>query len=299
MKKYVLVFVSVVSFLSQGIVFASVRGRNADSVRVVTYNVRRSGKEQSPQNLWASRKPLVFDIVNMMRPDIIGFQEVVQDQFDDLRTVLADYDSFGEPRSTKTSSWWQRMVMKYPDATDEHNPIFYKKNRLTLLASGNFGINPRGGRFHIMTADLPRLCTWGFFEDKKTGTKFYVYNTHLDNSWRRVRSRQISQIMKHVKKNTKGVPVVFMGDLNTPLRGKKKNKKIAKVGFVHARAIAQQVVGPQETRTGWNNSELKTIDHIFVKGQKPVVNKYEVVVSPEGVFPSDHRPVLVDVVLAE
>jgi endonuclease/exonuclease/phosphatase family metal-dependent hydrolase len=279
--------------------FNAVRGNATDAVRLVTYNVRRSGKEQSPQNLWANRKPLVFDIINTMHPDVIGFQEVVQDQFDDLRTVLADYDSFGEPRSTKTSGWWQRMVMKHPRATDEHNPIFYNKKRIALLASGNFGINPRGGRFHIMTADLPRLCTWGLFEDKKTGARFYVYNTHLDNSWRRVRSRQISQIMKHVKKNTKGMPVIFMGDLNTPLKGKKKNKKIAKVGFVHARAIAQQVVGPQETRTGWNNSELKTIDHIFVKGQKPVVKKYEVVTSPEGVFPSDHRPVLVDVVLVE
>lgn len=297
MKKYVVIIVSTIFMFFTGVIFCAVRDFNASALRVVTYNIRRSGKEQSPQNLWAHRKPLVFDVINTMHPDIIGFQEVVQDQFDDLKTVLADYESFGDPRSTKTNRWWQKMVMKWPTATDEHNPIFYKRNRVALLASGNFGINPRG-RFGIVSS-LPRLCTWGFFEDKKTGVKFYVYNTHLDNSWRRVRSRQISQIMKHVKKNTKGLPVIFMGDLNTPLKGKKKNKKLAKAGFVHTKAIAQQVVGPQETRTGWNNSELKTIDHVFVKGQNPIVRKYEVFASPEGVFPSDHRPVLVDVELTK
>jgi endonuclease/exonuclease/phosphatase family metal-dependent hydrolase len=87
-----------------------------------------------------------------------------------------------------------------------------------------------------------------------------------------------------------------MGDLNTPLLGKKKMKKIAKAGFVHTKAIAKQIVGPLETRTGWNNSELKNIDHIFIKAQKPVVERYEVVASPQGVFPSDHRPVMVDIV---
>src|SRR5438477_12645757 len=119
MKKYLLVAVLAL--------FVSVQADN--TIRIMTYNIRRSGAEMSQQNIWANRKPLVFDMINTIKPDIIGFQEVVQDQFDDFRVVLADYGSFGEPRSAKMTGWWQKMVMKHPKAKDEHNPLFYNKNR--------------------------------------------------------------------------------------------------------------------------------------------------------------------------
>lgn len=29
-------------------------------------------------------------------------------------------------------------------------------------------------------SNFPRVCTWGKFQDKKAGKKFYLFNTHLD-----------------------------------------------------------------------------------------------------------------------
>jgi endonuclease/exonuclease/phosphatase family metal-dependent hydrolase len=264
----------------------------SDDLRIATYNLRRIGKEQSPTNLWENRKSLVFDMIMRIKPDIIGFQEVSTPQLDNLKLVMADYESFGEPRSATMTSSWQKFAMKF--ATDDRNPIFYNKNKFTLLKQGNFGINPRG-RMRIMPANLPRICTWGYFKDNRTGKTFYVYNTHLDNNSGLIRRRQIRKIMKHITANTQNEPVVFMGDLNTPLKGKYKGKMILKAGLVHAKVLAEKAVGPLYTRTGWTNGQLKAIDHIFVKPQLGKVKTYEVVESPAGIFPSDHRPVFVDI----
>ncbi len=50
MKKHLSVAISMIYLLSQGILFGALRDRNTESIRVVTYNIRRSGKEMSPQN---------------------------------------------------------------------------------------------------------------------------------------------------------------------------------------------------------------------------------------------------------
>ncbi len=298
MKKQNLCLLVALFTISNGLLGLVEQG-DRDIVRVCTYNIRRGAKEKEAKNLWENRKGLVFDMIHTINPDIIGMQEVVKGQFDDLRTVLADYGSFGEPRSSKMKSWWQKAVMKHPDAKDEHNPLFYNKNTIKLLKQGNFGINPRG---LIMHANLPRICTWGLFEDINTGKKCYVYNTHLDNGKSSlIRKKQINKILKHVKKHAKNALVMIMGDFNMNFTGKggkyftQAKRLLADANFVDSRGVAQKTEGPPKTRTGWNNDELKFIDYIFVKPKNTVVKKHVVVASPVGVFPSDHRPVYVDI----
>jgi endonuclease/exonuclease/phosphatase family metal-dependent hydrolase len=265
-----------------------------EPLRIATYNIRRLSDEKSPQHLWDNRKPLLFDMIHAINPDIIGFQEVVKEQFDELKDEMPEYESFGKPRSTAVKGFIQKKVMQHPKAKDEHNPLFYNTERMALVNSGDFSINPRG---RLMRAYLPRICTWGLFQDKETGKQLYVYNAHLDYSSHIIRRKQIDKICKHVKRHTQDKPVVFMGDLNTRLGGKNKQRILTSAGFVHAKLLAQTVLGPTETRTGWNNGELKTIDHIFIKAPRSVVPLYEVVASQPGVFPSDHRPVFTDIQL--
>jgi endonuclease/exonuclease/phosphatase family metal-dependent hydrolase len=286
MKKYLLYTLLITISSTCGLL-------SNDTIRICTYNIRRMGSEDSPKNLWQNRKGLVFDMINTIQPDIIGFQEVIKEQLHDLQTVLSDYASFGESRSTKTKGWLQRWVMKHPKAKDEYNPIFYNKSKFELLKSDTFGINPRA---HFLTAYLPRVCTWGLFKDLQTGKKFYIYNTHLDNSSSLIRKRQMSQILKHVEKKTKAERVVLVGDFNNRFKGRSKQRKLNRYNFVNSKKVAQIVEGPEETRTGWNNSEFKTIDYIFVKPQSTIVKKHVVVESPAEIFPSDHRPVYIDMV---
>src|SRR5580692_11318348 len=122
MKKYIGLVLVVASCHDM----SALPQKAGNQLRVVTYNIRRAGKEANPINLWENRKPLVFDMINALNPDLIGFQEVVKSQLEDLQMVMAGYGSFGEPRSSKMTGWLQKWVMKHPRATDEYNPIFYK-----------------------------------------------------------------------------------------------------------------------------------------------------------------------------
>jgi endonuclease/exonuclease/phosphatase family metal-dependent hydrolase len=88
--------------------------------------------------------------------------------------------------------------------------------------------------------------------------------------------------------------VFLMGDFNTNFAEQKPDRSLLRSKMVKTEKIAKIVEGPVETRTGWQNGELKSIDHIFAKGNAIVLN-HQVVTSPPNVFPSDHRPVLVDV----
>ena len=259
----------------------------------MTYNIRRQSYD--PQEFqWDVRKPLVFDLLSSEKPTIVGFQEVVKgQQLDDLKKALANYKSFGDSRnehSTLLSLPW--LISWHWNAKNECSPIFYSSEEVDLIASNTFGTNP----YLFSKQKLPRICTWGLFEDKKSKKQFYVYNAHLDNSSDEIRIAQLKIILKHRKtgKHNQSTPAIIMGDLNTKIEGKIKDT-FEKAGFVFARDVAKLVEGPRETRTGWNDKELKEIDHILVKNVD--VEKYRVIKSPEGVYPSDHRPVEATIVL--
>jgi endonuclease/exonuclease/phosphatase family metal-dependent hydrolase len=293
-----------------------------EDITIATYNIRRAGSEKVSKNLWENRKELVVALINKINPDVIGLQEVVENQFDDLRAELGDqYASFGEPRNKYAQGWLQNSVVKHPSAKDEHSPIFYNKKRLVNVKQGTFGINPTN-------TYLPRICTWGLFEEVDTGKRFYVYNTHLSNTEKgikgwfvtsagKTRREQIKAILADVDSRTEGLPVVLMGDLNTNLRGKHKLRILAEAGFQYAKTLfakthpdaAGEHVRPKgkkarkawlkenATRTGWDHEEPKMIDHIFIKAPKASVESYEVVKSEQNgqdIFPSDHRPVVVN-----
>lgn len=265
---------------------------------VMSYNVRRKGKDPE-EHQWDKRKQLIFDEVLSKRPAIIGFQEVVKgQQFEDLKKGLPGYESFGDSRnehSTLFSLSW--LISKHWNAQNECSPIFYDPKQVTLMnydknkpASGTFGINP----WMLSKQLLPRVCTWGLFSIP-FGEQFYFYNAHLDNKSETTRSQQLKMIFDHRKKLLEKdkmsleFSTILTGDFNTKIEGDIK-KIITENGFVEAREIAKTKKGPEETRTGWNDNELKKIDHILVKNLD--VAEYEVVENPEGVYPSDHRPVI-------
>ena len=259
-------------------------------------NVRRLGSD-APEHQWDNRKQLIFDQILAKKPAVIGFQEVVVGkQLDDLKNGLPGYIAIGcNGRKAFATGWYQKQVCRLDAATNESNPIFYDPQQVNLIADGTFGINPTGRFF---TASLPRICTWGTFTDKKNNKRFNIYNTHLSSAgWyglkdgnELIRTKQIAMILRDMKKKKiSATPIIFMGDFNTKFEGIMQTK-LTKAGFAHARDKAAVVKGPEETRTGFRDEQLKVIDHIFVRG-KVKVSEFEVVESPQGQYPSDHRPV--------
>ena len=217
---------------------------------------------------------------------------VVGQQFEDLKAGLTGYSAFGQGRKEKSWNPLQWMVMLHPKAKNEANPILYKADKLELIKSETIDINP-GGRFFIGSW-LPRIFTAGIFKEKGTNKNFCVINTHLDKDSSSIRNKQVKMILNYVSKNANNIPVVIMGDFNTGIEGEFK-EIFEREGFNFARDKAKTNEGPQETRTGWNNEQLKSIDHIMVKNMD--VSKFAVIENKEGQYPSDHRPVIAEISL--
>ncbi|MGE0009682.1 MAG: endonuclease/exonuclease/phosphatase family protein [Candidatus Babeliales bacterium] len=262
-------------------------------LRIMTFNVRRAGKESADnmQKSWTNRKPLVVAALKALQPDIFGLQEPTIEQIQDIENGLgAEYAWVGKGRGKE---WWGK-------SEDEYNPLFYKNKRLELLDSGTFVLNPSGAlnwRFLWSPRTvglLTRISTWGKFKDRLNGQEFYVYNTHLDHKFAAAQVHGMQAICTKIGECTDKLPVILMGDFNTELTPALLEGELK--DFANTKALAQNRVGPDQTRTGWDFKELKDIDHILVSKQAPVVVKEHRVVQEESRerMPSDHRPVLVD-----
>lgn len=255
-------------------------------LRIMSYNVRRRGKEKRSELRWKNRLPLVSTLIKRINPDIFGLQEPTSSQMSDLNQALPEYHSFGKGRGT---SWLGR-------GANEHTPIFYKKNRFELLSYGTFSISSHQGRWmpwHAKTTGwLPRICTWGKFKDKKTGKILYLYNTHLDHMYHIAQLNGLTEIKKHLPSDPNAL-VLITGDFNAPFSSDMQHILPT---FQTARQLAQTVIGPLETRTGWDNSELKHIDHILLNNISRVrVPLFQVITKQANEpYPSDHRPIVAD-----
>ena len=257
------------------------------TVRFASYNIRRKGKEKKEERLWENRLPLVCALLSQMSPDVIGLQEPTMEQIKDLQQKLAHYDGIGQGRG---SSWWGL-------GTDEATPIFYNTERFELITGDTFKINETGSWWMPWQAGqtgwLPRICTWVKLKDKQTDKMLYVYNTHLDHQYAQAQENGISAILTHIKEHATDAPVILMGDFNSTFEG---NMKALLNEFGHVKELAEVTEGPHETRTGWDDQELKWIDHILVHPpEQTKVYTYTVIACDD--YPSDHRPIFSDVQL--
>src|SRR3954452_15385098 len=69
----------------------------ADSLRVMTFNVRYPAKGDGP-NVWEARRDLLVDTVRKNAPDLMGTQELFYEQGQYIVEKLPEYAWFGVSR---------------------------------------------------------------------------------------------------------------------------------------------------------------------------------------------------------
>ncbi len=261
-----------------------------EQLKIMSFNIRRKGKEKHENRLWKNRLPLIINMLKKTKPDIIGFQEVTQEQIEDLAKSLPDnYKYFGTGRGQS----WGGL------GTDEATPIFYDAAKLILKKQGTFQMNKspwyKWIRKHNEHGFLPRICTYGLLALKNSGKQLYIFNTHLDHEFEKARINQLKKILAKTEDN-KEIPAIIMGDFNSKLVEPIK-KELRKQQFVNTKEIANKIDGPAKTFTGWGDETEKLIDHIVIKNNNGLVVKmYSIVKEENGLYPSDHRPVTVEIV---
>lgn len=267
---------------------------SAQQLYVGTYNIRYNNpNDEKEGNAWAQRCSHLCDFINFEQPEIFGTQEVLVDQLHDLMKGLDSYGYIGVGRDDGKEK-------------GEYAAIFYKKNQLSLLDSGNFWLSPTPERASLgWDAACIRICTWGKFQDKVSDKQFYFFNTHMDHVGTVARRESARLILKRINQLSKGLPTILTGDFNVD-----QTDEIYQI-FSNSGVLRDCYTNALQrmTPTGtWNDfmqdSRSKSrIDHIFVSSDFKVphyaifTNSYWLGKSRRNI--SDHYPVMVKLIFAQ
>ena len=261
-----------------------VTAQKKKEIRVATYNLRMDTPNDGA-NAWPNRKEYVKALIRHHDFDIFGTQEGFAHQLKDL-CEMREYACIGAGRD---------------DGKDggEHSAIFYKTERFKLLESGNFWLSEtpdKPGKGWDATC-CNRICSWAKFKDAHTKKTFYFFNVHFDHQGVVARRESGKLRLQKIREIAGNTPVIFTGDLNsTP-----ETEQVQTIQTVLNDSYKVTVIppyGPVGTFNGFRfDAPLKDrIDYIFVCNLFTVL-KYAVLTDAQDQrYPSDHMPVMADVV---
>ncbi len=256
----------------------------------MTYNIRLD-YEGDGVNHWPKRKDKLARLIQQQNPVIFGVQEAKHNQMEDLTTLMSGYSFYGAGRDDgKTAG--------------EYSAIFYKKEKFDLLQSGTFWLSetPEVPGSKSWDAAITRVCSWGKFSDKKTGLQFFVFNTHFDHIGEIARFKSMELISEKVKDIAGNSAFILMGDFNyeptAPPYGVAKDS--ARWQLRDSYLAAEKNLAEQPcTFTGFKveGAECRRIDYLFASPHWDIKTN-AIIHENDGVyFPSDHLPVVSDMVL--
>jgi len=258
------------------------------SVRVMSFNIRYDNPDDGI-NSWENRRNIVINTIIEESPDLMGLQEVLHNQLNALDTLLPWYDYVGVGRDDGAQK-------------GEYTPIFFKMTRLNLENWGTFWLSefPDSTGSVGWDAALPRTVTWAKFYDKHTQTYFYVLNTHLDHRGIISKTMSTAMIERFVSENTEDLPIILTGDFNFELRNK-GYKFLTREEGIFADVLGDTTIrdpGAKGTFNAFRFEEGKSIiDFIFVTEEWKIFEPQIIPVVDEGVYISDHYPVVVNIKL--
>ncbi|KAI0296932.1 Endonuclease/exonuclease/phosphatase [Multifurca ochricompacta] len=174
---------------------------------------------------WSARRVRVAQRLLASKVDLVGFQEALIRQVDDLNELLGGSSEFG----------WVGVGRDDGVSAGEFSPIFYRRSAFTLLATDTFWLSntPFTPGSIFPGAGCPRLATYARFRlfaaDREEGNPFLpppppppppcdivLLNTHLDHvsdDQRRLGAAMILHRARYEAAVRPGVSVLVTGTL--------------------------------------------------------------------------------------
>ena len=162
-----------------------------------TFNIRYDNPDDQENN-WKFRKDRVATFIQQEKLDIVGMQEVLHNQLEDLKTRLPEYAEVGIGREDGKQQ-------------GEYAPIFYRKDRFKLLDSNTFWLSqyPDCVGFIGWDGACTRIATWAKLEEKSTGKIFLAVNTHMDHVGVEARRKGALLIIERIQEIVGNRPAVL------------------------------------------------------------------------------------------
>lgn len=254
-------------------------------LKVITFNIRFDNPNDAP-NHWQARIPVIRKYLNEQMPDIMGVQESLFHQNEELLRIVPGYAYIGAGRDDGKQG-------------GEYSPIFYRTDRFELLENSQFWLseNPDVPGSIGWEAMLPRVVSWGKFEHIESGIQLYVFNTHYSHVSDLARRKSMEFMSRRIKEIAGDHPTIVTGDFNI-IEGSELHRDM----IVHlerqnqlqnASLIAVEPINDADaTFNGFRHDvEARVIDYIFVDRHFEVLSYQVDTVVEDGVFISDHWPV--------
>ncbi len=259
---------------------------SAFEIDALSFNIRFDTSKDG-ENAWPNRKEMVGQWVKSESPDVIGLQEALRHQIDDIKKIATAYSEYGVGRDDGKSR-------------GEHCTILYLKKRFSLDKSdcGTFWFSDTPEKIASKSwgNEIPRICTWARFIEKKTDKGFYVYNVHYDHRSQPSRLGASELIIQRISKRKRSnEPIILMGDFNAS-----ENNPAIKIFKDEPLNLVDtfRVVKPDEkmvkTFHGFRGGSFSggKIDHVFMLPKMGKVSSAEIVrFNKEKRYLSDHYPV--------
>jgi endonuclease/exonuclease/phosphatase family metal-dependent hydrolase len=211
---------------------------------------------------------------------VLGLQEALRGQLDEIRAALPAYGEVGVGRDDGAQA-------------GEYAAILFRRDRLDLLASGDFWLSD--------TPDVPgsrswgntvvRICTWARFLDRASGRTFAVYDTHLDHESQPARERGAALILWRIAAARPGGPVIVTGDFNAG-EDNPAVRAMTAAGFADSYRVVHPADSAVNTYHAFRGGTAgPKIDFVFVSPEWRVADAAIVRTARDGRYPSDHFPV--------
>ena len=230
-----------------GVAFAA----NGTALKVGTYNIRLQPGDKGTPNAWESRKADFLNLLRRLDLDAFGLQEVCPGQAEYITNNLPQYVLVGEHRNADRVS-------------GEASPVLYRKDRFDALKCGTFWLSetPDVPGRKGWGAACPRVCSWMWLKDRKTGKTFCFANTHTDHVSALARKEGMLLIIRRMHEFAPpGTPVIFTGDHNC--RETEEPAQAVSKLLKNALYLSETPpTGPWRTFTGWHwrEKEYSTTD---------------------------------------
>jgi endonuclease/exonuclease/phosphatase family metal-dependent hydrolase len=263
---------------------------------IMTFNIRY-GTAEDGDNRWERRRDLLCEVIQTENADIVGLQEALRFQIDEILAAAPGYAFVGVGRD---------------DGGDagEYSAILYRRARLSIIDSGTFWFSDTPEQPGSMTWGnrITRICTWARVRDR-SGDSFYVYNLHLDHESQPSRERSVQLLAHRIRSRpAREDPVIVTGDFNVDeqnpamrwLLGDQTALAGEATPGIHL-ADTFRALHPDARGVGTFNDfkagqiDESKIDYVltddgFVAREARIVHS-----SRDGRYPSDHFPVVASV----
>jgi endonuclease/exonuclease/phosphatase family metal-dependent hydrolase len=251
-----------------------------EPLTAMSFNIRY-GSAKDGENEWTRRRAMVFDLLREQDADLIGLQEALDFQIEEILSAAPSYAAVGVGRDDAA-------------ARGEMSAILFRRNRFRVAEAGNFWFSdtPATPASKSWGNNITRICTWARLIDRD-GRGFYHYNVHLDHESQPSRERSTQLLRERIEARVFSKdPVIVTGDFNVG----ENNPALSTMRGPFVDTF--RVVRPNEqlagTFTGFEFGKLdgEKIDYVLVPPGTEVLRAEIVRFSRDRRYPSDHFPVI-------